>query len=410
MKRGLVHASDSGATGPPTRDAPAPARTRAELIEQNIAGMRWLVVRGSRGSCFRILGDYARSSIHHAVDDLHRRAADARARSSDGWGRHVGAVVDATAERFPVHVGELEALGAGAGVPLDTLLDLNLQGDLAGVGAQPDTGAGGCSDIGVLGDHVLLAHNEDEDLASVGRVDLLTLRVDGDPALWALWYPGMLPSNAFTLSEHLAWGVDHLPVTEPLEAPGRSFVARALQRIERLDDAVAFLRSEPSAGGFAYSVASGSDGRIVSVETAAGACALAEADAQRRPVLWHTNHVRYLPEGSGRPRHSSLERGAVLAGVTGGSAAAALDRDRLFAVLTRPCPDGVRQEGKFATLCSVVADLTAREVFIAPGPGDAGAVSPRPDGPDRMTVDELLAGAERTRDVHLAFEGVGDIA
>src|SRR5690606_10743349 len=91
------------------------------------------------------------------------------------------------------------------------------------------------------------------------------------------------------------WGVDHLPVSVPATAPGRHFVARALQRVSSIDEAVCFLREHPSAGGFAFTIGELHTGRVVSLEAAAGQVAGVEASAHEQPFVWHTNHLRYLP-------------------------------------------------------------------------------------------------------------------
>jgi hypothetical protein len=64
-------------------------------------------------------------------------------------------------------------------------------------------------------------------------------------------YPGFLPGNTFTVSG-MAWGIDHLPVPDPLPLPGRGFIARGVQGCRPLDRAVGYLDGHRSAGGFAY--------------------------------------------------------------------------------------------------------------------------------------------------------------
>lgn len=379
--------ADDGATRP-TADA--------ELVERRVAGMRWLVVRGPRDRCFRALGAHAGDAIRRVVDNLDARTSLPAAGSNEENRARLEAVARASAARYPEHVGELAAMAEGAGVPFESLLLLNLLDDLGKQRRVAPSDGGGCSDVAVIGDHTVLAHNEDEDLSFLGRIDLVTLRVDGDPPLWALWYPGMLPGDAFTLTGSLAWGVNHLPVTPlaaPVAAPGREFVARALQKAGSIDDAVALLRSERSAGGFAYTIADGATGKVVTVETVAGEVAVEEGDVARLPVLWHTNHVRYLPAGSKCASDSSLVRGRVLADAVGAAAQTPLGEPRLLGMLTTPLPGGVRQEGRIATLCTVVADVTAGEVLIAPGLPAAGTFAEGDGEPERVKIADLLAGS-----------------
>src|SRR2546423_689457 len=104
-----------------------------------------------------------------------------------------------------------------------------------------------------------------------GRCALLTLTGTGRPAVTAFWYPGFVPANAFALTgDGLVWTVDHLPVAAPGPGAGRHFVGRGLQRTARtVDDAVGYLRSRPSAGGFAYTIGDQA-GPGLSGEAAAG--------------------------------------------------------------------------------------------------------------------------------------------
>src|SRR5208282_2974578 len=99
-------------------------------------------------------------------------------------------------------------------------------------------------------------HNEDGAPENVGQCALLTLALDDLPSVTAFWYPGFLPSNAFAVTaDGLVWSIDHLPVAAPGDGAGRHFVGRGLQRSARtVDEAIDYLRTNPSAGGFAYNI------------------------------------------------------------------------------------------------------------------------------------------------------------
>ena len=127
----------------------------------------------------------------------------------------LAAVRRATAESFAAEWAELAAFAAGAGVPADDLVLLNLRGDLG-----PVDGGVGCSDLGWRRDRSVIAHNEDGALEDVGRCALLTMTGTGRPPVTAFWYPGFLPANAFALTgDGLVWTVDHLPVASPGPGP-----------------------------------------------------------------------------------------------------------------------------------------------------------------------------------------------
>lgn len=369
----------------------------ATLTEGRIGAMPWLRVAGERQACFHALGAHAAGTIRTVMaslpqlDTLRRQVHEPEGRSG------FEAVVAATADRFPVQMEEMAALAAGAGVPVDTVLLLDMRGDLG------DPWAEDCSDVTVPGEAWLLGHNEDGDALFAEGISGLSLLVDGDVPVFALWYPGMLPSNAFTLNEGLTWGIDHVPPEAAMVGPSRHVVARALQQITDLDEAVDFLASEPSAGGFAYNFAERSTGRVATVEAGggagvrvraigpddtAGSASASSPDGNTRafapgrpPVLWHTNHLRLPSAGGAPPRASSCARGDVLAAATTPAAAAPIDRARLLEILTTPLPTGVRSLGDSMTLCTVVVDGAANELVLVPPGGELAGVP----------LDELLA-------------------
>ena len=148
----------------------------------------------------------------------------------------------------------------------------------------------------------------------------------------------------------------------------RHFVGRGLQRTARtVDDAVGYLRSRPSAGGFSYTIGDRA-GRVVSVEAAAGRHAVTEAGPGPGPLLWHTNHGRCLPGAEPEADGTSAARGETLDAL--GVPAEDPGPPWFLDVLTSPPPVGVRSDpgpdGRgLTTLCTLVADLTAGEAVIA---------------------------------------------
>ena len=144
-------------------------------------------------------------------------------------------------------------------------------------------------------------------------------------------------------------------------------MGRGLQRAARtVDDAVGYLRSRPSAGGFAYTIGDRA-GRVVSVEAAAGRHAVTEAGPGGGPLLWHTNHGRYLSGAEPEADGTSAARGEILDAL--GVPAEDPGPSWFLDVLTSPPPGGVRSDpgpdGRgLTTLCTLVADLTAGEAVI----------------------------------------------
>jgi hypothetical protein len=334
------------------------------LDEHDLGGLRWIVLRGPDRDAFRALGEHMRAEMV-AITRTWPLVAKLRQHVSSQPGRdRLAAVRQASAASFPEASAELAAFAEGAGVPFDDLALMNFRGDLGVV-----TGGIGCSDLAWRRERSVIGHNEDGAPENVGHCALLTLALDGLPTVTAFWYPGFLPANAFTVTaDGLVWTIDHLPVASPGDGAARHFVARGLQRSARTtDEAVEYLRTHPSAGGFAYTIGDRA-GRIVNVEAVAGCHAAVEVGQESGPLLWHTNHGRYLPGAEPSPGGSSGARGETLDDL----AVPADDPGPawfLGVLAGAPLPVGVRCDGPPAgqtvTLCTFVADLTAGQAVIA---------------------------------------------
>ncbi len=196
------------------------------LDEHRLGALRWIVLRGPGREAFRALGEHTRAQISALAEDW-PLLPRLRAYVCGPPGRdRLAAVQQASAERFAAVWAELAALAAGAAVPLADLALLNFRGDLGQV-----TGGIGCSDLAWRRERSFIGHNEDGAPENVGQCALLTLVLDGMPAVTAFWYPGFLPSNAFAVTgDGLVWTIDHLPVASPGDGAGRHFVGRGLQR------------------------------------------------------------------------------------------------------------------------------------------------------------------------------------
>jgi hypothetical protein len=342
--------------------------TTSVIEEKWIGDVRWLVATGPRRAVFHALGEHARPEISSLIAALPELAV--LRTSVDGpRGEQFHAIVEASRLTFPIEFGELEDLAEGSGVRLHDLLLLNLRGDLVIHDVK------GCSEFGWTDGHrALLGHNEDGDPRLDGACCLLTLRIDGEPAVVTWWYPGFLPGNTYTLNEHgLVWGVDTIHMASPHAAPGRTFVARSLQSLATLDGVVVFLKEHPVAGAFTYVAGQMGSPRLLIVEQAGNHVAILEPT--RSPgLIWHTNHLRQLPDALNNASSDSLTRGAVLSGIT--EAPEDPSVAWLLEILTGAVPPvGVRAEGVDITLCTFVADLEARTITLLQNGGEAVTVS-----------------------------------
>ena len=168
--------------------------------------------------------------------------------------------------------------------------------------------------------------------------------------------------------------IDSLTVPEPGPWAGRHFIARGLQRrCQTVGEAVGYLRANPCASGFAYTIGDypaspngrgdkhgdgAETGRVAVVEAVRNEHHVVEVGGSAGPLFWHTNHARFLPGTIGA---DTCQRAGVLA------AAPVPDGEPDIAWFLRllasaPVPDGVRVdptgERPFLTLCTFVADLT----------------------------------------------------
>ncbi|HEX2746286.1 MAG TPA: C45 family peptidase [Streptosporangiaceae bacterium] len=349
------------------------------LDEHRLGRLRWIVLTGPYREGFRALGEHVRGEVAALAEAWPALPRLRRHVSGPPGSDRLSAVRRATAARFGTEWAELAAFADGAAVSLDDLALLNFRGDLGLV-----EGGIGCSDLAWRRERSIIAHNEDGAPQDVGRCGLLTLAAQGRPPVTAFWYPGFLPANAFAVTgDGLVWTIDHLPVASPGDGAGRHFVGRGLQRSARtVDAAIDYLRANPSAGGFAYTIGDRT-GRVVNVEAAAGCHAFvaAGAGAGSGPLLWHTNHGRYVPGAEPSGRGTSVARGEKL----GALAIPAQDPSPawfLSVLAGAPLPDGVRAEpgphSGATTLCTFVADLTAGQAIIAARDDDPVAI-PLPD-------------------------------
>lgn len=342
-------------------------RVGARVSEGQLGGARWLSVAGEREDAFRALGSAAADEIDGVLAEMPELPDLQRRTATPAGARTLEAVMSATLEHYPTQVAEVRALAAGAGVDPELAVFANLRGDL---GSDDGTG---CSDLGWHRRRSYVAHNEDGASAHRDRFMFLSLAVEGEPPVFVAWYPGFVPSNSFVITGHgLVWGIDHLTVHQPHPAPGRHFVARSMQDCDSLDAAVAYLTEHPSAGGFAYTMGEFGTGRAVTVEVAAGRHAVTYADPDDRPLLWHTNHVRYVSDTGVGTSENSEARGCVLDGLE--PPADEPDAEWFLDVLAgAPVPRGVHRpyepDRGGMTLATAVADLTAKEVAVRPAGG-----------------------------------------
>lgn len=356
-----------------------------ELHEVKLDGFVWTNLSGERRSVFASLGEYARTDIAHVLESLPELAAlRARCASEPALRDHVNRVADASRRDYPDTWSEVEALAAGAGVPTEDLVLLNLRGDLGRSTGRP-LAVEGCTSIGWSdGRHAVLGHNEDGAPQLLGRCRLLTLQIDGEPSVTVWWYPGFIPSNTFAInSAGIVCAINNINVIRPAGAPGRHFVARAVHGSTDLDQAIRQLGRSPSAGGFTYVLGQAGRPDVHVVETAAGASRARRCPDRAASFAAHANHLVLLGSGLDAPEGESLARAELLDRL---HAPETPEHDWLLRLLCSDQPSGVCRHAvdgdTLLTLATFVVDLARATVTIVA----------RGAAPLELTITEFAAG------------------
>ena len=341
------------------------------VVQQHLGDIPWVTVRGTRDECFKLLGSLAAQEIRDLIGAMPEMPRLRAQTSSRVGGDFYAGIYRESAEAYPSLMTELRALSTGSGSALNDLLLLNFRGDL---GSDRE----GCSDIGWTdGTNVITGHNEDGSEQLADRCYLLTLKVEDEPVITTWWYPGFLPGNTFTVSESgLVWGMDSLTVCDPPRAPGRAFVARALQSQTSLDTAATFLRSHKSAGGWGCLMAQVDDPRAIVFEFGGGGFGQHAVNGTNDGKssctrVHHTNHASFLPAVRTLSEAESIERARILRDAPLPTPPSV---DSLLSLLARePLPKGVRApgtKGRSATLCTMIVEVTKRVATFAPLHGE----------------------------------------
>ncbi|MGI5214119.1 C45 family autoproteolytic acyltransferase/hydolase [Plantactinospora sp. CA-290183] len=334
--------------------------THPTITEQQLGDIPWLILRGERLAVFQALGAHARHGIQATVEQMPDLVDLRRRTTAPTVAQTLAAVSVASQHHYPRVWAELTALAEGAQVPFDDLLLLNLRGDLG-----TDDGTG-CTDLAYsTPTRAVIAHNEDGIAWLDGRCTLLTLDINGDPPITTWWLPGFIPANTFVLTGNgLAWGIDHLTVPHPAHAPGRHFVARALQREPTPAHVAERLTTTPSAGGFAYTIGRLGHPDVTVIEAAAGHAWTTRVKPPQ-PFHWHTNHALHLPTGITSSYPNSEDRARFLKHLT------IPDHPQtpwFLNILTgAPLPDGVRRDGAddtSVTLLTIAVDLLDQQATL----------------------------------------------
>ncbi len=353
---------------------------QTEIVHrQRLGSIPWLVVKGERTEAFCLLGKEAAKDIRRTLTDNSEMIEKYQSNAASTHAKNrLQKVREQSRIHYPEYWKELEAMAEGADVSLDELLLFNLHGDIKRLSEEA------CTDVSFMADEsrAIFAHNEDGEREFLDHSGLLTLILEGEPFVTGWWLPGFLPSNTFGVNEYgLVWGIDHIPVVVPFEAPGRCFVARGIQRCRTLTQVTSYFSNHPSAGGFAYNVGQidSDHPAVAQVEAAAGKHSVVTLEASPSKLLWHTNHLRILSSQLDRPTKNSLVRGEIASKWTAPPAQQPIDWC-IENLARAPIPRGVHEEGRrddpsaSVTLATFIVDLMEGTAILVPFHGEAVAI------------------------------------
>jgi isopenicillin-N N-acyltransferase-like protein len=279
-------------------------------------------------------------------------------------------------EAFPGFVEELRGIAEGSGVAFEEVWVLNCYEGLTESRRQ----LWGCTCVAVRDDHtadghVLLAHNEDWHSVDQDNVYLLHVDPDDGPVFLGMTY-GPLLVNIGLNAEGIGVAINSVYPTDGGVGVPRILCSRAVLSARTIGEAIRACVPKLRAGGYSYLLAD-PHGELYSVETSA-----TTHDIRYGEEGWlaHTNHylspkMQALEEpGVYSGSHVRLNRArrlvqAQLGEVTVESLQALL-RDHVN------WPDSICMHENLAdplyereqTLISLVMDLTARVMWVAPGP------------------------------------------
>lgn len=277
-------------------------------------------------------------------------------------------------DAYPQLVEELIGYAEGAGVPFEEIFLLNAMEEIASDALH----LAKCTSMAVnqartADKHVLVAHNEDWTPEDEADVLIIHAVPENAPAFLAMTYGGLLPNIGFNAAGIAQCCNTVNPADARVGVP-RVIVARAALSARTISETIQHITTPKRAAGYNHLLAS-RDGEIINVEVSASRHVIIRA---ADGFAAHTNHyldeqmksvekdVPQLARSSAR-----LERAVELiqgGGHTFQSLQAILkDHARYPDSICCHMVDDPDPLGRKKTITSLVMDLTAGSMHIAPG-------------------------------------------
>ncbi|MCK4825691.1 hypothetical protein KA005_58630, partial [bacterium] len=200
-------------------------------------------------------------------------------------------------EIYPDYVDEIRGTSDGSGIEFDTLLRLNMFGDIIALyyGAQKngtiDIPASflGCSTVSYnYNGNQYLSHNEDGMASLHDLMGVIKVSMPDKPEFINFYYPGLLCGVAPSMNDvGLAYSGNYIQSAagDPNGVP-HLFIFRALLEAESVDEAISIIENTLTCNALHVNIASGIENRVVSVEKAQNLVAVYEVEG----LYAHTNH------------------------------------------------------------------------------------------------------------------------
>jgi hypothetical protein len=169
-------------------------------------------------------------------------------------------------EHFPHLIEEIDGMAEALGVPMMALFAFQCKAEISILKEPP-----GCSTIALCQDGlVILGHNEDGSDLCIGRMFLARVTPPSGVKFVAFVYPGLLPGNGPSFNDRgIVQTTNYIEPRGVPEGIPRYILGRAILEAPTLDEAVALATIEPRAFSYHHNLVSLTEGRYLSVETAA---------------------------------------------------------------------------------------------------------------------------------------------
>jgi hypothetical protein len=246
-------------------------------------------VKGSPFQCGLSIG---RQMSKHINRGLQRRRAwfeKLKVFAKDDPNQRIKPYLEAAREHYPDLVEELKGMAEGARLEFEDLFIFNLKAELSAMrSAQlPDTP--GCSTLIVADrNNLLIAHNEDGNMAYRDLMCLVRVKQEKKPAFVALSYPGILCGNGpATNSQGLFLTTNYIAGSQVRPGVPRYFLSRAILQAADIQEAIAIATHPQRAYAFHYNLGLANEKKIYSIETSMSKQQVYQVNG----LYQHTNHL-----------------------------------------------------------------------------------------------------------------------